>query len=494
MIFVEDEMQLEKIKSIFDNCKALKKIVVMDNSYDGNETYISNLNTFMIKDLKHLDNADEAFEKMINSCKPDHLLTLIYTSGTTGKPKGVMLTHKNLISNILAVSKVQNNIKEENFLSFLPLSHVLERMAGHFYPLYIHSTIYYAESMEKVAENMAEVSPTVVICVPRFFEKMYNAVVKNIETAGSLKKKLFWWAIKVGKDYVASKNAQDKIPFTLNFKHKIADKLIYKKIKMKLGGNIKFFISGGAPLSTDVAEFFASLNIIILEGYGLTESSPVLTSNQPEKIKFGYVGTALDNVEIKIASDGEILAKGPNIMLGYYNNKEATDEVIDSDGWLHTGDIGILDEEGFLKITDRKKSIIVTSGGKNIAPAPLENALSTSKYIEQVIVIGDKRNFLSAIIVPLFDNVKDYLASKKIEIESNEALIEHHEVIELFDHELKNAMTDFSKFEQIKKFKLISRAFMIEKGEMTPKMSIVRKVVEQNFNDEIEEMYKGANL
>ena len=399
-----------------------------------------------------------------------------------------------MISNILAVSKVQDNIKEEKFLSFLPLSHVLERMAGHFYPLYIHSTIYYAESMEKVAENMAEVSPTVVICVPRFFEKMYNAVVKNIETAGSLKKKLFWWAIKVGKDYVASKNAHDKIPFMLNFKHKIADKLIYKKIKTKLGGNIKFFISGGAPLSRNVAEFFASLNIIILEGYGLTESSPVLTSNQPEKIKFGYVGTALDNVEIKIASDGEILAKGPNIMLGYYNNKEATDEVIDSEGWLHTGDIGILDEEGFLKITDRKKSIIVTSGGKNIPPAPLENALLTSKYIEQVIVIGDKRNFLSAIIVPLFDNVKDYLASKKIEIESHDALIEHHEVIELYDDELKKAMTDFSKFEQIKKFKLISRPFMIEKGEMTPKMSIVRKVVEQNFNDEIEEMYKGANL
>jgi len=366
-------------------------------------------------------------------------------------------------------------------------------MAGHFFAFYLNSKIYYAENMETVAQNMEEVSPSVVICVPRFFEKMYNAVIKGVREGSAIKKKLFWWAINIGKDYVASQHAGDKISFYLKLRHKIADKLIYSKIKSKIGGNIKFFISGGAPLSRDVAEFFASLNVTILEGYGLTETSPVLTSNTPENIRFGTVGKPLDNVEIKIANDGEILAKGPNVMAGYYNDKEATDEVIDSDGWFHTGDIGEFDKDGFLKITDRKKSLIVTSGGKNIAPAPLENALLGSEYIEQVLVLGDKRNFLSALIVPLFDNVEKYLSDHGEDVSGKEAIIEFPDVIELFEKEVSMAMSNFSKFEQIKKFSLLSRQFMIEKGEMTPKMSIVRKAVENNFKDKIDELYKGAN-
>jgi len=347
--------------------------------------------------------------------------------------------------------------------------------------------------MEKVAENLGEVCPSVVVCVPRFFEKMYNGVLQKIKLGSNLKQKLFWWAIRVGKDYVAINNSSRKFPLFLKLKHSIADKLIYSKIKQKIGKNIKFFISGGAPLSADVAEFFASLNIIILEGYGLTETSPVLTSNTPDGIKFGYVGKPLNNVTLKIAADGEILAKGPNVMLGYHNNKEATNEVIDSDGWFHTGDIGIIDDDGYVKITDRKKSLIVTSGGKNIAPAPLENALLTSAFIDQVLVIGDKRNFLSCLIVPSFDNVKEYLSTLGKDINSNEAIIDYPDVVKLFETELINSMKDFSKFEQIKKFALIPRPFMIEKGEMTPKMSIVRKVVEENFNDKIEELYKDAS-
>ena len=494
IVFVEDEMQLEKVKTVFDKCSHLKKIVVMDNSFEGNDDYVDNLNSFLVFDKELINSSKLAFEDMVYKSQPEDLLTLIYTSGTTGQPKGVMLSNKNLLSNIYAVSKIQKDIKDETFLSFLPLSHVLERMAGHFYPLFINSKIYYAENMDKVAENMADVSPTVVVCVPRFFEKMYNAVVQNVNKGSSIKKKLFWWAIGVGKDHLAIENSKNKTPFLLKIKHRIADKLIYTKIKAKIGGNIKFFISGGAPLSADVAEFFAALNVIILEGYGLTETSPVLTSNVHGEIKFGFVGRALENVDIKIANDGEILAKGPNIMMGYFKNKEATSEVIDADGWFHTGDIGELDKEGYVKITDRKKSLIVTSGGKNIAPAPLENMLLTSKYIDQVLVIGDKRNFLSCLIVPSFDNVKDYLLTNEKELTSNEAIVDYPDVIALFEKEVNDAMKEFSKFEQIKKFVLSSRQFLIEKGELTPKMSIVRKKVEENFKDKIDEMYKGANL
>ena len=494
IVFVEDEMQLEKIKTIFDKCKKLKKIVVMDNSFEGNDDYVDNLNSFLVFDKEIINSSGLVFEDMVHKSGSEDLATLIYTSGTTGQPKGVMLSNKNLLSNIYAVSRIQKDIKNEIFLSFLPLSHVLERMAGHFYPVFINSKIYYAENMEKVGENMADISPTVVVCVPRFFEKMYNTVIKSINSGSSIKKKLFWWAINVGKDCMAIENSKNKIPFLLKIKHIIANKLIYTKIRAKIGGDIKFFISGGAPLSADVAEFFAALNVIILEGYGLTETSPVLTSSIPGEIKFGFVGRALENVSIKIANDGEILAKGPNIMIGYFKNKEATDEVIDKDGWFHTGDIGEIDEEGYLKITDRKKSLIVTSGGKNIAPAPLENELLTSRYIDQVLVIGDKRNFLTCLIVPSFDNVKDYLLSKNKEVISNEAIVDYPDVLDLFENELNNSMKRFSKFEQIKKFSLLSRAFMIEKGELTPKMSIVRKKVEENFKDKIDEMYKGANL
>ena len=493
LIFVEDALQLEKIKSIKENCPNLKRIIVMDNSYEDSENFIQNLNSFLIVDHEYIKVSDLNFKKLINTAKPDDLLTLIYTSGTTGIPKGVMLTHANLISNIEAVSRVQKDLNDETFLSFLPLSHVLERMGGHFFAFYLNSKIYYAENMETVGMNMSEISPTIVVCVPRFFEKMYNAVIKGVKEGSSIKKKLFWWSIKIGKDCVAINQAGYKLPYLLSVKHKIANKLVYSKIKAKIGGRIKFFISGGAPLSREVAEFFASLNVTILEGYGLTETSPVLTSNTPDSLRFGTVGKPLDNVEIKIANDGEILAKGPNIMVGYYNNQEATEEVIDNNGWFHTGDIGKFDKDGFLKITDRKKSIIVTSAGKNIAPAPLENALLHSEYIEQILVIGDKRNFLSALIVPLFDNVKEYLSEKEIELSSNEAIIEYPDVIELFENEVKLAMSKFSQFEQIKKFSLLSRHFMIERGEMTPKMSIIRKTVEKNFQDKIEQLYKGVN-
>ena len=493
LVFVEDQMQLEKIKSIFDSCKNLKKIIVMDNSFDGNETYIENFNSFLTSSRELIDSNEISFKDMVHKSKENDLLTLIYTSGTTGTPKGVMLSNKNIISNIISVSKLVPDIFQSSFLSFLPLSHVLERTVGHFLPMNLKSKIYYAENMETVGENMLEISPSVVICVPRFFEKMHDKILSGLKNANSIKRNLFSWALNVGKKHMTLVNANQKIPFFLKINYSIANSLIYKKVRGRLGGQIKYFISGGAPLSQQVNEFFAAIGLTILEGYGLTETSPILTCNVPGNIQFGSVGMPIENVKIKIAEDGEILAKGPNIMLGYYNNKEATTEVFDNEGWFHTGDIGIVDKGGRLTITDRKKSIIVTSGGKNIAPAPLENSLLNSSYIEQVLVIGDNRNYLSCIIVPAFDNLKEFLSGLGKDASSNEAIIDYKETNNLFEKEVMNAMKDFSRFEQVKKFALISRNFMIEKGEMTPKMSIVRKVVESNFEDKINNLYKDGN-
>lgn len=490
LIFVQNKEQYERIAEFYEKCVKLKYIVILDNSktLETNEK-ILNFNDFLQLGKKYITENNFDVRNLLADIKSDDLVTLIYTSGTTGTPKGVMLSHGNLISNLKEVIKLQKNLGDEKFLSFLPLSHVLERMAGHFFALSCNSIIYYAENIDTVGDNMNEVSPSVIICVPRFFEKMYSKIMLGVNGSSPIKRRLFNWALAIGKDFTNITHAKQSIPFSLNLKHKVADKLIYSKVRAKLGGNIKFFISGGAPLSSKIAEFFAGIGITILEGYGLTETSPVLTSNTPESIRFGTVGKKLDNVDIKIADDGEILAKGPNIMLGYYKNPEATKKVFNSDGWFCTGDIGEIDKDGFLKITDRKKSLLVTSAGKNIAPAPLENALNNSKFIEQSIVIGDKRNFISALIVPNFDTVNTYLLSIGKDSLSNDAIVDHLDVINLIQQEIITSMKNFSSFETIKKFKLLPSQFLLEKGELTPKMSIVRKKVIGNYSELIESIY-----
>ena len=489
LIFVENQEQLNKVISVMDNCNDLKYIVVLDDSCSNETDSVMNFSTFLDKGKDYSQDCDITFSEMVNSVKEDDILTIIYTSGTTGIPKGVVLTHKNLLSNVKGTLSVAEFTNNETFLSFLPLSHVLERMGGHYTPFSIGATIFYAENMETIADNMIESSPTIVVCVPRVFEKIHAKFMQGIKDAPKIRQNLFNWALEVGRKYSKLSVSKQKIGFWLSFKHKVANKLIYSKVKARFGGKIKFFVSGGAPLSKHLAEFFAAVDITILEGYGLTETSPVLTVNSPTNLKFGYVGKPLFNVEIKIANDGEILAKGPNIMSGYYRNEDATKEVFDEDGWFHTGDIGIIDEDGFLKITDRKKSLIVTSGGKNIAPAPIELKVATSSFVEQIHIIGDKRNFLSALIVPNYEALTKYLQSQNNNLKDPNALIDHPDVIELFKTEVDNAMVDFSNYEKIKKFTLLTEPFSIEKGEMTPKMSIVKKVVEQNYSEQINKMY-----
>jgi len=486
LLFAQDLEQLDKISSISSECPNLMHIVVLDDSYNGSDERIINFSNFLILGQDSSINIKD----IVSSINPDDLLTLIYTSGTTGNPKGVMLTHSNLISNIEGIYKELKFDDNDRFLSFLPLSHVFERMGGHFTTFSMGCAVYYAENIDTVSDNLGEISPTVVLSVPRLYEKMYSKITEGLKTAPSIRRKLFYWAIGVGRKVLSCKTKNKPLSFGLKLKHSIANKLVYSKVQSRVGGSLRFFISGGAPLSQEIAEFFAAVNISILEGYGLTETSPVLTSNTLDNLRYGTVGKPLFNVQVKIGNEGEILAKGPNIMKGYYNNSEATKECIDSDGWFHTGDIGEFDSDGYLKITDRIKSIIVTSGGKNIAPAPLENTLATSSYIEQVLVIGDKRNFISALVVLAIDPISSFLKTEGKSISSPEAMADHPLVIELINNEVGRLMENFSNYERVKKSLLLVEPFSIEKGELTPKLSIVRKVVLKNYSEEINHLYK----
>ena len=493
LIFIENQEQYEKIKSIWSNCPSLKNIVILDNSDTGDTENVYTFNSFIEIGIEYSKLSDLTFDLLVNTAAPTDLLTLIYTSGTTGNPKGVMLSHENLIANMEGIGKLINFETDDVFLSFLPLSHVFERMGGHFTAFSRACTVYYAEGIEQVPANLQEARPTVVLSVPRLYEKMHARIIEGLKSAPAARQKIFWWAIEVGRNYSMLSIAGEKIPFMLSVKHKIANKLVYSKVRERMGGRLKFFVSGGAPLSQAIGEFFAAAGITILEGYGLTETSPVLSSNSPEALRYGSVGKPLFNVEIKIDTDGEILAKGPSIMKGYYNNEEATKEAIDSDGWFHTGDIGEFDGEGYLIITDRKKNILVTSGGKNIAPAPMENVMVASPYIEQVVVIGDKRNFISALIVPAFESVESYLLEHDKAVVSHAAIVEHPDVIALISREVNKAMESFSKYERVKKFTLLPRLLTLEKGELTPTLKVVRRIVLSNFDEHVDRMYSDVN-
>ncbi len=492
VVLVENQEQLKKINEIWKNCSQIGYVIVLDGSDESEDSRIINFADFLTMGSEYEKESGKTFEDLTAIAEPGDLLTLIYTSGTTGNPKGVMLTHGNMMSNVEGISQLISFDQTEIFLSFLPLSHSFERMAGHFSAFSFGSQVYYAENIDKVPDNLQEVKPSVVLSVPRLYEKMYARVREGLKLAPEARQKIFWWAIKLGKQATEYRLKNIPLPFMLGLKHKIADKLVYSKVKERVGGRLRFFVSGGAPLSKEIAEFFAAADITILEGYGLSETSPILTANSPGNIRFGSVGKVLFNVEIKIADDGEILAKGPNIMTGYFNNEEATREAIDSEGWFHTGDIGHLDNDGFLFITDRKKNILVTSAGKNVAPAPMENAMVNSPYIEQSVVIGDKRNFISALIVPSFEAVENYLNQMGKAMEGNESMTEDPDVISLIRGEVDVAMEGFSNYERVKEFAILPRLFTLENGELTPTLKVIRKVVLKNFSDSVEKIYSGS--
>ncbi len=426
----------------------------------------------------------------IDRIQREEIATIIYTSGTTGEPKGVVLAHRNFFANLEAVSELFECYPEDEFLSFLPLSHILERTAGHYFSCYHGATVAYAEGIDSLPENLVEIKPTLMISVPRLFEKMYGRILESVETGSPIKRKIFYWSIKTGREFMNFQMAGEAVPALLKIKHGLATKLVFGKLNQRLGGRLRYCISGGAPLPALIGEFFNSAGLTILEGYGLTETSPGISFNKPDAYKFGAVGIPLPNVEVKIAEDGEILTRGEHVMLGYYNKEEETKEVIDAEGWFSTGDIGFIDEDGFLTITDRKKNIIVTSGGKNIAPQPIENILVTSSLIEQAVVIGDRRKFCSALIVPAEEAIKNLAIKSDITFADYEELLSKEELISEIQNEVDKLTEQFASFERIKKISLIPEMFTQEGGELTPSLKIKRRVVEEKYGEQIEAIYQ----
>jgi long-chain acyl-CoA synthetase len=429
-----------------------------------------------------------AFERAAEAVRPGDLASIIYTSGTTGLPKGVMLSHANFTSNVDSLTEFLDFREDDTVLSFLPLSHVLERTAAF---LWVHNgpAIAYAESIEAVASNMLEVRPTLIVSVPRLFEKIYARVMDQVLAGSRLKRAIFVWALATGKKYAAKVIAHEPIPWNLAFRRGLARKLVFSKITARTGGRMRYFICGGAALSKDITEFFHALGLIVLPGYGLTETAPVLTANHPTASRFGTVGKPIPRVEIGIAGDGEILARGPNVMMGYYKNEADTREVM-KDGWFHTGDIGRLDADGFLTITDRKKDIIVTSGGKNVAPQPIESLIQSSPFIGSAVVVGSSRKFISALIVPDFEKLEDHARSQGIPFADRADLCRRPEVVRFLLDEVNRVTPELAPYERVKKIAILDRDFDIGLGEVTPTLKVKRNIVEQKYADLIDALYR----
>lgn len=489
-VIVSNQFQLNKILKIKDNCKKLKHIIILNEA----ETVDDPKSIYTFKNLQEIGKGfkkaqPELFHKNILQAKEDDLCTIIYTSGTTGEPKGVMLSHKNIISDLKSVIGCVSINEKDSFLSFLPLCHIYERTTGYYAAFMCGSNVFLCESIEAVAQNLVEAKPTIMTAVPRLFERMHARIIKNVESQPENKQKIFYWAMDIGKKYHALKKKK-RTSVSLSLKYKLADKLVFKKLRERTGGNLRFFVSGGAALQKDLGEFFEAAGILVLEGYGLTEASPIIAVNRPESYKFGSVGKVLPVIDLKFADDGEILIQGPNVMKGYYRNSKETNETI-KNNWLHTGDIGFLDEENFLHITDRKKHLFKTSGGKYIAPAPIENLFQTSKYVDQFILIGDKRMFLTALIVPDFDALKEFADSHKIQYKNNDELVANKKVYDLIEEDINKLQKQLANYERIRKFAVVNHSLTVESGEITPSLKVRRKIVEKKFGDIIEKMYEG---
>jgi len=477
-IFVNDEDSFLKVVSIKDRVPSLKSIFTFE--YVANATH-----------WKEVLNA--ATPELIAQVKPisdkiryEDAATIIYTSGTTGVPKGVVLSHRNILSNVMASSPCFPPGDNLRSLSFLPLNHIFERMVTYLY-LFNYTSIYYAESLDTIGENLKEVKPDMFTTVPRLLEKVYDKIMQKGNEQTGIKKKLFFWAHSLAEKF--------EINTTLNpwysFQLALANKLVFSKWREGLGNNLKCIVTGGAACQVRLIRIFTAANIPIMEGYGLTETSPVISVNQyDEKGRmFGSVGPLIKDVEAKIAEDGEILCKGPNIMMGYYKRPDLTAEVINPDGWFHTGDIGMILENGFLKITDRKKELFKTSGGKYVAPLPIENRLKESMYVEQVMVVGSERKFVGALMIPSFPNLKDWCRHNNVPIGTNEELIENKQVLAMYKDLVESFNKYFNHVEQIKKFELLPNEWSVDTGEMTPKLSLKRKVIVEKYRDAIERIY-----
>jgi long-chain acyl-CoA synthetase len=488
-IFVSNLEQLGKVLTIRPQVPSLENVILLDGNPPAEPGFWT-FHAVVDRGRPTLEMSPAVFDQRAARVKPEDVATVIYTSGTTGEPKGSMLTHSNFVSNVLAGCDVVPFTADAVALSFLPLSHVFERMLDYAY-LHKGASIAYAESIDKLAANFTEVNPHCFGAVPRVYEKVHARIMAKVEAGSPIKRKLFAWAERVGRERVPYVTSGEALPAALARKAAIADALVFKKIRAALGTRFRFAVSGGAPLSADLAAFFIGAGVAVYEGYGLTETSPVIAVNGPGRWRVGTVGKPIGGVEVRIADDGEILTRGPHIMKGYFNKPEATREAIGADGWFHTGDIGQLDADGFLAITDRKKDLIVLAGGKKAAPQPIENALKQSPFIEMPIVIGDRQRFLAALLVPNFARLKDWAASSSRNVRWD-AIDADPEVRALYQREIDAYNRDRPHHEQIRAFALLPSELTIEDGSVTPTLKVKRRTIESRYRDLIEGMYAAA--
>ena len=485
-VCVSSVAQLAKIREIRPSLPALRSVITFDREASGPDV-------LPFSELIHAGRKAvpryPTWQAEAARVEPSDLATIIYTSGTTGDPKGVMLTHGNITSNVVSALTAFTIDGSDDTLSFLPLCHIFERMAGHYLMLYAGATIAYATNPDTVAAEMTEVRPTVMTAVPRFYEKVFGRVLDSALSGSPIRRRIFLWARQRGEAWGEYVLAKRPVPRALALQRRVANRLVFRKLQQRTGGRIRFFISGGAPLNPDIARFFHAAGLPILEGYGLTETSPVIAVNTFEYLKLGTVGRPIPGVEVKIAEDGEILTRGPHIMLGYYNKADATRQAIDQDGWFHTGDIGLLDADGMLRITDRKKDLIVTAGGKNIAPQPIENMVKAGKFVLNAVMLGDRRRFPIMVVVPNLTALKAWAAHKKLLAPDDANLLRLPEVEAKMDREVRKTLRDLAQFEMPKKLLLIPTDFTVEGGELTPTMKVKRRVVEKRYAAEIERLY-----
>ncbi|MBU5637528.1 long-chain fatty acid--CoA ligase [Geomonas sp. Red69] len=491
IVFISGKWQYRKLLKIRDAIPMVQLVVSFERFLGEPSLPLTTFYQLSEIDDPISDEERDELSAVIDSIEPESLMTVIYTSGTTGIPKGVMLSHRNILFDVFATIRKAAVLEDgEVFLSFLPLSHVLERCTGYYLPVAQGAMIAFADSIEKIAENMLEIQPTVMVCVPRLFEKIHSRIYEHVHQLSLYKRKLFRSVLAIGRSYVYARYIEKKVPLWLALRHAVADRLVFSKLRRRFGDNLKFCSSGGAPLDREINEFFWSIGVPILEGYGLTETSPVLCNNTFEALRFGSVGTPLEETEFRVDDDGELLVRGPQVMIGYYKDETATREVL-SDGWLRTGDIGRLEGE-FVVISDRKKDLIVTAGGKNIAPQPIENLLKRDKYISQAYVYGDKRPYLTALLVPTLEKLLEFAQEKRIVYTDLEELVVHEPVLELYRQRVEAVNAELAHYETIKNFVLLPRDFTLEAGELTPTLKVKRRVISDRYKDKIERMYTVA--
>lgn len=490
VLFIQDGATLERVCGEVDSCRSIEKIVLFSGTVPDDPRVMSLRELELLGEQAGNENPDLA-EELRAAVDAGDIATLIYTSGTTGEPKGVMLTHANLVSNVISASEPYSFSPNDIALSVLPLSHVFERTGMYVY-IRAGMSVFYAESIDRVPENLKEVRPTIFVGVPRIFEKVFERARLKAAQAGRVNQMIFDWAIDVAKEFAAVQCRGEVPTLALTAKHNVADRLVYSKLREFFGGRLRYCITGGAALSDEIFLIFTGAGIAIMQGYGLTETSPVISSNNPAATRVGTVGRPIKDVRVRIAGDGEIEVNGPNVMLGYYNKPDATREAFTTDGWFRTGDIGELDRDGFLRITDRKKELFKTSGGKYIAPSPIEQMIRASRFVSQAVLVGNERKFPAALIVPNFEMLESYAKLKEIDVSGKEEMCTNERIIDLITRQIDSLTQDLSKFEKVKKFTLLTHELTVEGGELTPTLKVKRRVVDEKYRGLIDRMYRDT--